>query len=142
MALEHHLSSQPSSDRMRVLIVDSNDATKEGLRQALAESCALIFASGQREALSLAAVEAPDLVVSEVDLAEGNGFALMSDLRRQPQTQRIPLMLLTERASVDDRVAAYTAGADDYVVKPFDTRLFHARLRLLARIKRIQNRQS
>ncbi len=123
---------------MRVLVVESNLSAREGVAQALAEHCALTFASGQREAMSLVEMEPPDLVVSEVDLEEGDGISLCSDLRRHPHTERIPLMLLSGRSSVQDRVAGYSAGADDYVVKPFDSRLFHARLRLLARIKSLQ----
>ena len=123
---------------MRVLVVESNLSAREGVSQALADHCALIFASGQREALTIIGQEPPDLVVSEVDLEEGDGISLCADLRRQPQTERIPLMLLSGRSSVQDRVAGYSAGADDYVVKPFDSRLFHARLRLLARIKSLQ----
>ena len=57
-------------------------------------------------------------------------------------TEKTPIMLLTARATVQDRVAGYNAGADDYVVKPFDARLFHARIRLLARIKGIQTRDA
>jgi len=123
---------------MRVLVVESNLSAREGVSQALAEHCALTFASGQHEAMSLISVEPPDLVVTEVDLEEGDGISLCADLRRQPQTERIPLMLLSKRSSVQDRVAGYSAGADDYVIKPFDSRLFHARLRLLARIKSLQ----
>jgi DNA-binding response OmpR family regulator len=123
---------------MRVLVVESNLSAREGVVQALAEHCALTFASGQREALAMIGVEQPDLIVTEVDLAEGDGISLCADLRRQPQTERLPLMLLSGRASVQDRVAGYSAGADDYVVKPFDSRLLHARLRLLARIKGLQ----
>lgn len=140
MALEHQFWNAASDRRMRVLIVESNHGAREGLSTALAEHCSLTFASGQREALELIMREQPDLVVSEVDLDDGDGISLCSTLRRQPQTERIPLMLLSGRASVQDRVAGYSAGADDYVVKPFDSRLLHARLRLLARIKGLQTK--
>lgn len=141
MALEQYWNV--GSDRpMRVLVVESNLGAREGLAHALAEHCALTFASGQREALTLITRERPDLVVSEVDLDEGDGISLCADLRSHPQTERLPLMLLSGRSSVQDRVAGYSAGADDYVVKPFDSRLLHARLRLLARIKGIQVKEA
>jgi len=131
-----------SDRRMRVLVVESDSGAREGLAHALAEHCALTFASGQREALMLITRERPDLVVSEVDLDEGDGISLCADLRSHPQTERLPLMLLSVRKSVQDRVAGYSAGADDYVVKPFDSRLLHARLRLLARIKGLQVKEA
>jgi DNA-binding response OmpR family regulator len=125
---------------MRVLVVESNLGARDGVSRALADHCALIFAGGQHEALQLIVAERPDLVVSEVDLDEGDGISLCVDIRRQPQTESLPLMLLSGRSSVQDRVAGYSAGADDYVVKPFDSRLLHARLRLLARIKGLQSK--
>jgi DNA-binding response OmpR family regulator len=127
--------------RMRVLVVESNPAAREGVRSALAEHYALFFAGGVREALDLARERSPDLIVTEVDLPDGDGLELCADIRERPQTERLPIMLLTARATVKDRVAGYTAGADDYVVKPFDARLLHARIRLLARIKGIQVRE-
>lgn len=140
MALEHQIWNAATDRRMRVLVVDSDLGAREGLTAALAEHCALTFASGQREALALIQQEQPDLVMAEVDLDEGDGIALCAELRHQPQTERLPLMLLSGRASVQDRVNGYSAGADDYIVKPFDSRLLHARLRLLARIKGLQSK--
>lgn len=125
---------------MRVLIVESNLNERQIVAQALADQCTLVFASGQREALTVIQCELPDLVVTEVDLDEGDGLTLCIDLRHEPKTERLPVMMLSQRTSVQDRVAGYSAGADDYVVKPFDSRLLHARLRLLARIKGLQLR--
>ncbi|HEY7975537.1 MAG TPA: response regulator [Ktedonobacterales bacterium] len=138
MALNHISWGPGVEPRMRVLVVESSLSARESVAQALANHCALTFAGGQHEALALISSERPDLVVTEVDLEEGDGISLCVDIRRGPQTERLPLMLLSGRASVQDRVAGYSAGADDYVVKPFDSRLLHARLRLLARIKGLQ----
>ena len=141
MALDDSIGDIAIDTRMRVLVVESNPAAREGVRGALAEHFALLFASGVREALDLARERIPDLIVTEVDLPDGDGLALCADFRERPQTERLPIMLLTTRATVKDRVAGYNAGADDYVVKPFDARLLHARIRLLARIKGIQFRE-
>lgn len=141
MALGQKVGEITPQHRMRVLVVESNPAAREGVRAALSEHYALRFASGRREALDAAEAETPDLLVTEVDLADGDGLALCADIRRLPRMEKLPVMLLTERATVQDRVAGYNAGADDYVVKPFDARLFHARIRLLARIKGIQARE-
>ena len=142
MALGQTIGGITPENRMRVLVVESNPAAREGVRSALAEHYALRFASGLREALDLTREEKPDLIVTEVDLSDGDGLTLCADIRRQPLTEKTPIMLLTARATVQDRVAGYNAGADDYVVKPFDARLFHARIRLLARIKGIQTREA
>lgn len=125
---------------MRVLVVESNLGARDSIERALAEHCALEFAAGQKEALDRIAKALPDVIVTEVDLEEGDGIALCMAIRRQSHTAALPVMMLSSRTAVQDRVAGFSAGADDYVVKPFDSRLLHARLRLLARIKGLAQR--
>ncbi len=123
---------------LSVLVVDGNPASRERVREALGAQCVVRFASGMREALAALHTQPPDLLVSEVDLTDGSGLDLCEEIRSTPALKRLPIMLLTDRASIDDKVAGFQAGADDYVVKPVDGRLFHARVRLLDRIKRIE----
>jgi DNA-binding response OmpR family regulator len=123
---------------LSVLLVDGNPASREHVREALGAQCVVRFASGMGEALAALQTQLPDLLVSEVDLADGSGLQLCEAIRATPTLKRLPIMLLTDRASINDKVAGFQAGADDYVVKPVDARLFHARVRLLDRIKRIE----
>lgn len=123
---------------MQVLVVDGNRQEREQVQHALGMHFRLQFASGQAEALACVGAEMPDLLVSEVDLAEGDGYALCERLRALPEAATLPIMLLTSRAGIRDKVAGFQAGADDYVVKPLDTRLFYARVRLLCRIKGLE----
>lgn len=123
---------------MRVLVVEGNPTAREQIRAALGEYYTLSFASGQAEALLALHHVLPDLLVTELDLADGDGLDLCGRVRAQLHLQRLPIMVLTSRATIQDKVAGFQAGADDYVVKPFDRRLFHARLRLLSRIKSIE----
>ena len=123
---------------MRVLVVEGNPAAQEQIRAALGEYYTLSFANGQKDALVALHSALPDLLVTELDLADGDGLDLCSQVRAQVRMQRLPIMVLTNRATIQDKVAGFQAGADDYVVKPFDRRLFHARLRLLSRIKSIE----
>jgi DNA-binding response OmpR family regulator len=123
---------------LSVLVVDGNPASRERVREALGARCVVRFAGGVREALAALHTQLPDLLVSEVDLIDGSGLDLCEEIRATPTLKRLPIMLLTDRASINDKVAGFQAGADDYVVKPVDDRLFHARLRLLDRIKRLE----
>jgi len=124
--------------RLSVLVVEADPAARERVRAALDAHFVVRFAGGMREALAAVAERRPDLLVSELELGDGDGFQLCRLLRDQPDLQRLPILLLTNRASTIDKVAGFQAGADDYVVKPPDARLFHARLRLLDRIKRVE----
>lgn len=124
--------------RMSILIVDDNEAARERIHAALGDQYALTFARNAEEAFHAVQCAQPDLMVSEIDLEDGDGLALCGRVRSLPQGARLPIMLVTSRASINDRVAGFNAGADDYVVKPVDVRLFSARVRLLCRIKGIE----
>jgi len=133
------LNDEASQDAaLSVLVVDGNPASRERVREALGAQCVVRFAAGVRDALTALHTQPPDLLVSEVDLTDGSGLALCVEIRATPKLKRLPIMLLTDRASINDKVAGFQAGADDYVVKPLDARLFHARVRLLDRIKRLE----
>jgi len=124
--------------RPSVLVVDPNPAASDRVRMALGEDYRVQLVSTLAEALDEVRAHVPDLLVSEVDLPEGDGLQLCEQVRLLPEADQMPIMLLTERSSIHDKVAGFQAGADDYVVKPFDARLFHARVRLLCRIKGLE----
>ena len=123
---------------MSVLVVAADMTQRESLRVALGEHYHLAFAAGMDEALRAVQQRRPDLLVSEVDLPDGTGLQLCAHLRAQPGGSRLPIMLVTSRSSTEDKIAGMQAGADDFVVKPLDGRMFSARLRLLVRLKGIE----
>jgi DNA-binding response OmpR family regulator len=67
-----------------------------------------------------------------------SGLDLCRFVRRSPELCHLPIILLTNLSTIQDKVAGFDAGADDYIVKPFDARHLAARIRLLWRIKRLQ----
>jgi DNA-binding response OmpR family regulator len=123
---------------MSVLVVDADNTHRDSLRAILGEQYTLTFVAGLSEALRMVRERRPDLLVSEVDLADGTGLELCEQIRELPGGARLPIMLVTTRSSTADKVAGFQAGADDYVVKPVDRRLFSVRLRLLFRLKGIE----
>lgn len=122
----------------RALVADAHHLERERVLSALSEEYDVTFASGEDETVEAIQQAMPDLLIAEVELAQGNGFALCERVRALPHTERLPILLLTRRAAMPDKIAGFQAGADDYVVKPLDARLFHARIRLLCRIKRLE----
>src|SRR5262249_19328901 len=83
------------------------------------------------EALDIALATAYDLIILDVRLPGRDGFAICRELRTQ--ANKTPILMLTARDSVDDRVRGLDAGADDYLIKPFAFQELLARLRALAR---------
>jgi two-component system response regulator MprA len=118
---------------MRVLVVDDERAVRESLRRALElEGYDVELAADGREALDrLEAGPDPDALVLDVLMPTVDGLEVCMRLRRTGS--RLPVLMLTARAEVENRVAGLDAGADDYVTKPFALEELLARLRALLR---------
>jgi len=117
---------------VRILVVDDDRAVRESLRRALAlEGYEIDLAEDGAEALRAVAVAAPDAVVLDVLMPEVDGLAVCRKLREAGN--RVPVLMLTARDAVGDRVAGLDAGADDYLVKPFALEELLARVRALLR---------
>ena len=116
----------------RVLVVDDEPAVREALRRALAlEGYDVELAANGAEALKRVAAAEPDLVVLDVLMPEVDGIAACRRLRAEGN--RVPVLMLTARAGIGDRVDGLDAGADDYLVKPFALEELLARIRALLR---------
>jgi len=119
---------------LRILVVDDDDAVRESLRRALQlEQYEVELAADGVEALDRirdAATE-PEAVILDVSMPRLDGLEVCRRLRRDGNP--IPILMLTARDEVSDRVAGLDAGADDYVVKPFALEELLARLRALLR---------
>jgi two-component system response regulator MprA len=117
---------------MRLLVVDDDRALRDVLRRALTlAGYDVRLAESGAAALAEVAGSAPDAVVLDVGLPDIDGLEVCRLLRREGN--RIPVLMLTARAAVSDRIDGLDAGADDYLVKPFDVDELKARLRALLR---------
>jgi DNA-binding response OmpR family regulator len=117
---------------MRVLIVEDQPNVSNYVKRALEEQGYVVdLARTGREALDWAEVVEFDLIVLDILLPEMDGITVCRRLRSQGNQAAI--LMLTARDTVDDRVTGLDAGADDYLVKPFEIKELLARLRALAR---------
>lgn len=117
---------------MRVLLVEDTEDVADAIAVRFARSGHAIDRAAQcasaRDAL---AVQDYDLVILDINLPDGSGFDLLRSLRRDKRTT--PVLVVTARLDVEDRVDALDIGADDYLMKPFDLRELEARARALLR---------
>jgi two-component system, OmpR family, response regulator MprA len=117
---------------MRVLVVDDEPAVRTALERALRiEGYEVELAGDGTEALERLSARSPDAVVLDVLMPHVDGLEVCRRLRAADD--RTPVLMLTARDAVGDRVAGLDAGADDYLVKPFALEELHARLRALLR---------
>jgi DNA-binding response OmpR family regulator len=118
--------------------VDSDPIGRDRIKQALGNGFVVQCASSLAEAMGCLETNLPDVLICEILLGQENGLDLCRSIRSAPSLRHLPIMLLTSLTTIQDKVAGFEAGADDYVVKPFDTRHLVARIRLLSRIKRLK----
>lgn len=119
----------PAPEPDRILIVDQDEGIANFVRLNLEErGFRVTYLTDGAEALDLIKAEAPALVLTDLDLPGLDGLELIRRLRADPLLSALPLIVLTGRGMSIDKVAGFSAGADDYIVKPFDT------LELIARV--------
>jgi DNA-binding response OmpR family regulator len=117
---------------MRVLIVEDDHRLAAGIRRGLQDAgIAADTVFDGEEALEAARLTPYDVILLDVMLPRTDGIAVSRSLRSE--RVRVPILMLTARDSVDDRVLGLDAGADDYLVKPFALREVVARIRALTR---------
>ena len=117
---------------MRILVVEDETRMANIIAKGLREhSYAVDVAQDGEAGLYQASINDYDVIVLDVLLPERDGYEVCRELRSQGNAT--PILMLTARAAVDDRVTGFNAGADDYLTKPFSFREFLARIRALLR---------
>jgi len=108
-----------ASDLPHLLLVEDNDEIAEFVTDILRPDWQIQRASNGREGIEAALADGPDLVISDVLMPELDGYELCRQLKSNPITNHIPILLLTAKSSIESRVEGLSAGADDYLAKPF-----------------------
>jgi DNA-binding response OmpR family regulator len=125
----------------RILIIEDEAPMRVALADLLAgEGHRALTAADGESGLQRALDEKPDLILLDIMLPKLDGFALCAELRRL--SNAVPVLMLTAKGQIEDRVAGLDAGADDYLVKPFSTEELLARVRALLRRVRRHNQET
>lgn len=128
-------------ERTTLLIVDDNEEIRAYVRSYFEPQYQIFEARNGHEALGTAHTHLPDLIISDVMMPDMDGFELVRTLRSQPETDFLPVILLTARATEEDRITGLDEGADAYVTKPFSMRALHTRVEnLIASRMRLKER--
>ncbi|MFN2385502.1 MAG: response regulator transcription factor [Thermoanaerobaculia bacterium] len=116
----------------RIVVVDDEEAVGWAIRDVLAEDGFTVDAPGDAAAaLPELLRETPDLVILDVNMPGMTGWELCSILRRQSATKRVPILFLTGRQEVKDRITAMQLGGSDYLSKPFGAEDLRRKVRAL-----------
>ncbi|MDI7774122.1 PleD family two-component system response regulator [Asticcacaulis sp. EMRT-3] len=122
----------------RILIVDDVPANVRLLQAKLeADYHEVLSAANGREALTRAVESQPDIILLDVMMPEIDGYEVCRQLKNNPDTRHIPIILVTALDGREDRLSGLEAGADDFMTKPLDDIMLMARLQALVRLKQM-----
>ncbi len=111
-----------------VMIVDDNADMLQHIQSLIGKKYKTVTAVNGREALDKIKMQSPSVIISDVMMPVMDGIQLLKEVRKDPQTQNIPVILITARAGEESKIEGYSIGADDYLVKPFSAKELIARI--------------
>ncbi len=119
-----------------VLVVEDNVEVRRYIREYLEKDHRVLEAGDGVEGLETAFASLPDLVITDIMMPRMDGVELCKRLKNDEKTSHIPVILLTARASSEDKVGGLETGADDYIIKPFEAKELQVRVHNLIEIRR------
>lgn len=119
--------------KLKILVVDDDPDIRELLEATLEGEFQIVTAACGQEALEAVRKEKPELLVLDYVLPDMEGTKICAVLRRDPLFLHLPILMLTGKGEVENKVCGLEAGADDYMVKPFSPQELLARIRMLIR---------
>jgi len=134
-----HMELQPKTTELEeinltkglILIVEDNDEIREYIARSLSDSFNILEATNGKKGLDLALEHIPDIIVSDVMMPVMDGMEFCKIMKEDMRTSHIPLILLTAKDTLQDRMDGYSIGADSYITKPFSAGLLQTRVKNL-----------
>lgn len=125
---KEHILEQSDNGRQKILIIEDNDDMRQYLFNILSQDYNVQLAADGREGMDKAIKSVPDAIISDVMMPGADGYEVAAKLKSNIITQDIPIILLTAYGSDEQRLTGYRAGADSYIVKPFNADLLKTRV--------------
>jgi DNA-binding response OmpR family regulator/signal transduction histidine kinase len=121
----------PAPGQEVVLVVEDNEDTRHYIRESLEPYYRVVESENGSQAIARAMEIIPDLMVSDIMVPGTDGYELCAILKKDIRTSHIPIVLLTAKASEQSIIRGLETGADDYIIKPFNTEILQARIKNL-----------
>jgi PleD family two-component response regulator len=122
--------------KIRVLVADDDKNIINIIRYSIdSDQFEVIEAANGKEALGMVFSRSPDILILDIMMPEMDGYRVCEELKEHDSTKNLPIIILSAKASVDDKVKAMGLGIDDYMIKPFDPRELEARIKMRLKLK-------
>ncbi|MCF8370889.1 MAG: response regulator [Bacteroidales bacterium] len=141
--VSENIDLSQDKEKKIVLIIEDNRDMRSILKSALKSTYKLIEAEDGDLGEKLAIETIPDIIISDLMMPKKNGYEVARSLKSNEMTSHIPIILLTARADISDKIAGLETGADDYLIKPFYEKELKVRVRnLMEQRKKLKNKYS
>ncbi len=137
-AFEDSLPENSSTNGHRLLLVEDNPDMLNFLIFQLKDEYALITARDGQEGIQKVMAHHPDLIISDVMMPVKDGYQLCKEIKADPRTCHIPVILLTAKADLSMKIEGLQYGADDYLTKPFSSEELQARIKSLLHLRQLE----
>lgn len=119
-------------NKIKVLAVDDDKNVITIIKESLEPELFEIFeAVNGKEALGMAFTKSPDILILDIMMPDMDGYSVCEELKKHDDTRNTPIIILTAKAGIDDKLRAMELGINDYIVKPFDPRELRARIKMV-----------
>jgi signal transduction histidine kinase len=135
---ETYMPENPSANGHRLLLVEDNPDMLNFLIFQLKDDYTLLTARDGREGVEKTTALLPDLVISDVMMPIKDGYQLCKEVKAEPRTRHIPVILLTAKADLSMKIEGLQYGADDYLTKPFSSEELKARIQSLLHLRQLE----
>lgn len=129
-------SEEKSEEKIIILLVEDNADTRDFVTEALEPFYTVIEAENGREGIKKAKESIPDLIISDIIMPYADGYKVCRELKKDVRTSHIPIILLTAKSGEESILKGLETGADDYITKPFNMKLLHARIKNLIDLRK------
>ena len=120
--------------KTKVLVADDDKNVITIIRDFLpSDSYEILEASNGKEALGVIFSNSPDILILDIMMPDMDGYRVCEELKEHDSTKNLPIIILSAKTSVDDKLKAMDLGIDDYIIKPFDPRELKARIKMRLR---------
>lgn len=127
---------------VRILIVEDNPDLRRFLVQLLSGTYSVMTAENGKQGLEMAVEQQPDFILSDVTMPQMDGLTMVRMIKQNPDICHIPIIILSARASLQDKVAGIEQGIDDYITKPFSAQYLKRRMREVIADRSTEQRRS
>lgn len=124
------------SEKDIILVVEDHNDLRKYIKDCLTENFHVIESPNGKDGLENAFDKIPDLIISDVMMPEMNGYTFCKKIKSNEKTNHIPVILLTAKASTEDKLEGLELGADDYIIKPFNSEELKLRVRNLIKTRK------